>query len=217
MPGLCPKCSVNGCRSSEKNCLLQLHPITELVEFGYCSMSITDIKRNYVSQFWWVNLLLFLEITNLNNHLQNSACLANIDYFQEAVFAVTHYLCNSWKKTICPGDWSLWLLSIIFYDKLNFSGSYLNPQIEQPMPDLRFSNYLDYFGFLQLYVLKRGLHSFHWQTILDYKRKVSVGTFAFIKLESKQEGRGQQNQVSWTRLPSTASSSRIWSQIFLSH
>lgn len=82
-----------------RNCLLQLHPITELAEFKYCSMSIIDVKRNYVSQYWWVNTLLFLEITNLNNHVQNSTCLENLEYFQEASFIVDPYWWNPWKKT----------------------------------------------------------------------------------------------------------------------
>lgn len=58
-------------------------PCSEWAEFGYCSMWMTDIKRNCVSQFWWVNPLLFLDIANLNNHLQSSSCLANTEDFQE--------------------------------------------------------------------------------------------------------------------------------------
>lgn len=59
-------------RLQQENCLLQLHPVTERAEFKYCSTSIMDVKRKHISQYWWVNTLLFLEITNLNHHGQSS-------------------------------------------------------------------------------------------------------------------------------------------------
>lgn len=60
-----------------ERCLLQLHPAAAWAELKHCSMSIRDVKRKHISQYWWVNILLFLEITSLYDRVQNNTCLEN--------------------------------------------------------------------------------------------------------------------------------------------